>query len=386
MNKVIVFREILLPSSETFIKEQVLALTDWSATVAGYSRFAKGLALDGMDIRILPGLTSGLKARLWLKLHRWLGLPHRPTVRALMGLDADLVHVHFGTDATDIWPSVKATGLPMLVTLHGYDINIRRDWWEAGHRGFRRRFYPRQLLRMAGDRRVRFVAVSKAIRERAIEFGIPENKVTVAYIGINTEYFKPRGMSIDRRSRRILFVGRMVEKKAPLLLIRAFARLRQSVHDAELVMVGAGPLLDQARKLATAFGVPVTFLEACTPAEVQAQIHQSRVLCLPSVIATDGNAEGFPLTLLEAQACGVPVVSSARGGAEEGLRHGVTGYRFPSGDVDQMAGCIMAVLEDASLAKRMSRAASLFVAQQYDIQRTTGDLEALYRRQLQASL
>src|SRR5690606_12677303 len=130
-------------------------------------------------------------------------------------LQADLVHAHFGIDATDIWPSVKKAGLPMLVTLHGYDINIDREWWEDGHEGLRRRVYPQRLLTMAKDPKVHFIAVSQAIKKRAIEFGITPEKITVSYIGVDTDRFKPAGLPLSERKRRVLFVGRMVEKKAP---------------------------------------------------------------------------------------------------------------------------------------------------------------------------
>src|SRR5690606_38340612 len=200
--------------------------------------------------------------RYALRLRQVLGRPHPATVTTLRDIRAELVHVHFGTDATDIWASVKAAGLPMLVTLHGYDINIHREWWEAGHGGIHRRGYPRRLLQMAHEPAVHFIAVSQAIKRRAIEYGIPEHKITVCYIGVDTERFKPGGLPIDQRRKRILFVGRMVEKKAPLLLIRAFAEVRKQVPEAELAMIGDGPMLKDARKLAQALDLPVEFLGA----------------------------------------------------------------------------------------------------------------------------
>src|SRR5699024_5679577 len=149
-------------------------------------------------------------------------------------------------------------------------------------------------------------------------YGIPDEKVTVSYIGVDTQRFQPQGRPVTQRLKRILFVGRMVEKKAPQLLVRAFAQARKNVEDAELVMIGDGPLLEETRALAVHLGAPVTFLGTCPHSEVQKQLHQARVMCLPSVTAENGDAEGLPTVIVEAQACGVPVVTSARGGATEG--------------------------------------------------------------------
>src|SRR5690554_1110733 len=229
MKKVIIFRNDLLLRSETFIKEQARFLHHWKPVLLGYDQVKDGLDLGGLEVKIIPGAAAKTFGRYALRLRQMLGHPHQPTVEALRTIDAQLVHAHFGTDATDIWPSVKSLGLPMVVTLHGYDINIHRQWWESGHGGLHRKSYPRRLLKMAKDPAVHFVAVSHAIKRRAIECRIPESKITVCHIGVDTERFKPGGLPLGQRRKRIIFVGRMVEKKAPLLLIRAFSELRKQL-------------------------------------------------------------------------------------------------------------------------------------------------------------
>ena len=238
MNRVAIFRADLLPVSETFIRDQASALVHWQPVLLGLRELPEGLETPGIQREIVP---SGNRVSNTLRF--WFSHPNPHLVRRLKEIDIGLVHAHFGTDASDIWPSVKAAGLPMLVTLHGYDITIHREWWEAGHGGLRRRVYPRRLLHMAEYPTVHFIAVSKAVKERAIKFGIPEGKITVAYIGVDTRRFKLGGLPLEQRRKRILFVGRMVEKKAPLLMIRAFADVRRVIPDAELAMIGDGPCL-----------------------------------------------------------------------------------------------------------------------------------------------
>jgi glycosyltransferase involved in cell wall biosynthesis len=371
-----VFRADLLPISQTFIRDQTSALRRWQPILVGFREIQGGLSTPGIAREIVRPESR----RILETLRFWFSRPYPPLVERLRALQVDLVHVHFGTDATEIWPSVKAAGLPMLVTLHGYDINTHPRWWQAGHGGFRRRVYPRRLLKMARDPAVRFVAVSKALRRRAVEYGIPEAKISVGYVGVDTQRFEPGGLPLPQRRKRILFVGRLVEKKAPLLMVRAFAALRRDLPDVELTMVGDGPLLNATKRLAEELSVPVQFLGAGSWQDVRTQLQEARVLCLPSVTAPNGDAEGFGLVILEAQACGVPVVTSALGGAEEGLLPGVTGFACREGAVSELVAGLRKLLCDDAVLASASAAAAHFARSAFDIRHCSGALEFLYQQ------
>lgn len=89
------------------------------------------------------------------------------------------------------------------------------------------RAYPSQLLALAEDSRIRFLAVSEAIRRRAVAFGLPSEKMEISDIGVDTSKFIPDGCPITERPRRVLFVGRLVEKKGCECLLRAFAEVQR---------------------------------------------------------------------------------------------------------------------------------------------------------------
>tara|TARA_R110002049_G_scaffold242974_1_gene416757 strand:- start:2691 stop:3569 length:879 start_codon:yes stop_codon:yes gene_type:complete len=287
------------------------------------------------------------------------------------------VHAHFGTDATIIWPSVKAAGLPMLVTLHGFDINIHREWWESGHGGLRGRVYPRRLLEMAQDPAVHFIAVSNAVKECAIKYGIPENKVTVSYIGVDTDRFQPAGLPIEKRKNRILFVGRMVEKKAPLIMIYAHSKIFDEIPDAELVMIGSGPLLPAAKQLASRLGSNVTFLGACNSDQVLSELHKARIFCLPSITSENGDAEGLPISILEAMSCGVPTITSARGAADA-IQNRTNGVLTKEGSISDLSINAVKILKDISLSTSLSRTAASTINQRFDIKHCTHSLQGIY--------
>jgi glycosyltransferase involved in cell wall biosynthesis len=288
------------------------------------------------------------------------------------------MHVHFGVDAVEAWPIAKALSLPMLVTLHGYDITIDRDWWEAGHGGRHMRSYPARLLQLAQQPRVRFIAVSEAINRRAIAFGIPEEKIQVSYIGVDTKQFTPGGRPIIDRERRVLFVGRLVEKKGCDYLINAFVQVQQAIPDASLIVVGDGELRNHLQQTASRMQVRVQFRGALPVGEVKRELQLARVFCLPSVRAANGDAEGFGMVLLEAEASGVPVVTSALGGASEGIEDGVTGFAFKERDATALAARLINLLTDDATATSMALAGPRFVSAKFDLHRCTERLERVY--------
>ncbi len=375
MKKVLVYRERLLAASETFIRNQILSLQHWEPVLVGLKR-VKGLSLDGLNARVL---------RSWnvAKVSPFLdGLAQRAIVSGesvagqLRRENASLVHIHFGTDAVGIWPALSRMDVPVLITLHGYDIQTSKETWESGP--WLMRSYPDQLIRLAQQSNVVFLAVSHAIRERAIEYGIPAAKIHVRYIGIDISKFRPTGRPLAERPPRILFVGRLVEKKGAAYLIEAFARVRKEIPNAELTMVGDGRLRKELTELAKTLQVPVVFRGSLSGDEVKNEMDRARVFCLPSITARGGDAEGLGIVILEAQACGVPVVTSAKGGATEAIVDGVTGFAFPERDVEVLTQKLLRLLRDDGLATSMSQQGQTFVSDRFELHKCTGSLEALY--------
>jgi glycosyltransferase involved in cell wall biosynthesis len=379
MQTVLVFASNLLRLSETFIKEQMLALQHWRGVLVGLRQLQE-LSLEGLDVRILRPNDRTLLERAHWRLNKSIGTVPGSVIRSLKREEASLVHAHFGVEAIDAWPIARALDVPMLVTLHGYDINIHPEWWEAGHRGRTLRRYPARLRELGKHPRVHFVAVSQAIRRRAVAFGIPESKISTRYIGVDRSKFSPGGRPIVERDRRVLFVGRLVEKKGCEYLIRAFSKVQEAVPDASLIIGGTGPLQGNLQEIARNLNVSAQFLGPLSSSNVQHELSLARVFCLPSVTAADGDAEGFGIVLLEAQASGVPVVTSAMGGAKEGIQEGITGFAFPEGDTNSLSSRLIELLTNDAVAASLAAAGPDFVAGRFDLFRCTEKLERLYDR------
>jgi glycosyltransferase involved in cell wall biosynthesis len=375
--RVIVFKSELLRDSEVFIREQVRAYTRWNPVLVGFHPTGN-LDLSGLQVDFLGGRNPSKWSRRTRKLLRELNIPAPGVVRRLKRWNASLLHIHFGIELVAMWPAARSLGVPVLTTLHGLDVNIDDETWSK--EGIPGKFYPRRLVDIARAPSVYFVAVSDAIRKRAIDRGISASKIFTQYIGVDVARFTPGGLPILQRKQRILYVGRMVEKKGGNILIEAFANIRQNLPNAELVMVGDGPLLEEFKRLTQTLRLPVTFHGSLSSDKVKEQMDQARVLCLPSVTAQNGDAEGFGLVLLEAQACGIPVVTSALGGATEGIQDGITGFAFAEKDIAGLETALIRVLSDDTLAAALAREARAYVVSKFDIGRCTAALEDLYDR------
>lgn len=374
--KVLVYKSQLLPYSETFIREQTRCLESWRGVLVGDQVMEKGLSLDGLDVRVL-GKKNRVVRKIDNTIHELLDRPSQTAVSRLRRENAQLLHIHFATEAVRIWPLIRALQLPTLVTLHGFDINVYREYWEAGHGGRQLKNYPQRLLKLADYEKIHFLAVSESIRKSAIEYGIPEHKISVSYIGIDTDQFVPGPIPIAER-KQVLFVGRMVEKKGCEYLLKAFADIQDACPESELLIVGNGPLEASLKALAAERGVRARFLGALPSEQIRSLLNSSRVLCMPSITAENGDAEGLGIVLLEAQSSGVPVITSARGGATEGIQHGKTGFAHAEKDVEAIKGYLKEILLDDALATAFGAAAREHCVANMNIKSCMRILEGYY--------
>jgi glycosyltransferase involved in cell wall biosynthesis len=227
----------------------------------------------------------------------------------------------------------------------------------------------------------KFICVSKAIREIALGAGYPEEKLAVCYIGIDCAKFSPAPV-VAREENLILFVGRLVEKKGCEYLIRAVAALRERRRDVRLVVIGDGPLRGELEALARRLEVRADFLGVQGPEAVGVWMQRAWVLSNPSVTAANGDTEGLGMVFAEAQATGLPVVSTRHGGIPEVVRDGETGLLARERSVEDLTGHLERMLADREFWEACSRCAQAWIREQFDIRKCTVGLEAMYDQAL----
>jgi glycosyltransferase involved in cell wall biosynthesis len=373
MPTVAVFRDWLLPISETFIPAQVDSLAKFDSVYVGCRR-CDGLTTSRHPVVVMR---AGLLGRAEKLLLRTTGLA--PTlVSGLRKHNPALLHAHFGPDGALAMQLARALNIPLLVTFHGHDAC-------ATDETFRKNFSGRWYLRhrnALGGAATSILAVSHFVGGRLVAQGFPREKVQVHYIGVDTEEFKPR--LLVPRERTILFVGRLVEKKGCEYLIRAMEPIQRAMPDVNLVIVGDGPLRGSLERLAKSLLRRVTFTGALPAPSVRDWMNRAAVLSTPSIVATSGDAEGFGMVFIEAQSSGLPVVSFSSGGIPEAVRHGVSGYLAPEKDWRTLSRYLARLLADSDLWASFSRAGRNLVENVFDLRVQTGKLERIYEETILA--
>ncbi|HSH46593.1 MAG TPA: glycosyltransferase family 4 protein [Longimicrobiales bacterium] len=185
----------------------------------------------------------------------------------------------------------------------------------------------------------------------------------------------------DRRPLRVLFVGRLVERKGVVHLIDAVARVSRE-RPVELHVIGDGPsrggLEARARELDVA-GI-VRFHGFVASDELSRRFSESDVFVLPAVVDAKGDTEGLGVVLLEALAHGTPVVASAAGGIVDIVRDGETGLLVPPGDPGALAAALVRIQDEPGLAGRLVEGGQAHVRREFSWDVVVGRLEALYER------
>ncbi len=168
-------------------------------------------------------------------------------------------------------------------------------------------------------------------------------------------------------------------------LLRAMQAVQASRPANELTIVGDGPLRSDLEQLAKQLRVRCTFMGVQPSATIRHLLQRSRLVSLPSVSTSDGHIEGLPTVLIEAQAMGVPVVSTFHSGIPEGVADGVTGTLVPERDSDKLAAAILRLLEDKALWQRYHLATQEHIDRQFNLRKQTALLEDIYTEQIRRS-
>jgi colanic acid/amylovoran biosynthesis glycosyltransferase len=368
-----IYRNELLPSSETFILSQGESIGAFRPIYLGLRR-VQGLKVPE-DRCVL--LATGHSARLRRARLKLLGMTTSDTALLCQARPA-LVHAHFGMDATNAMSVAESLGVPLMVTFHGWDATVRDDVFRR--QSIALNLYVRRRPKLARAA-VRVLCVSEFIRRQVLKKGFSPDKTIVHYIGIDLRKFIPE--PTVQRKPIVLFVGRLVEKKGCEYLIRAMEIVQTKIADAELVVVGDGPLRKGLEHEAGSRLRLCRFLGGCSPDVVRDWMNKARVFSTPSVVAESGDAEGFGMVFAEAQAMGLPVASFASGGIPEAVAHGVTGLLASERDVNALARNIVSLLTDDSLWRRFSAAGQERVKRLFDLEKQTAKLEQIYHEVLQ---
>jgi glycosyltransferase involved in cell wall biosynthesis len=213
------------------------------------------------------------------------------------------------------------------------------------------------LLFRASDR---LIAVSRAVALHARRLGAQEERIVLVPNGVDLVGFAPAERKPFDGKLRVVFVGRLIFNKGPQYLVRAAARVLAQRRDVEFLMVGDGPMRSQLERMAAELGVGDALQFLGLRKDVPEILAGADIFVRPSLL------EGMPLTVLEAMACGLPVVATRIAGTVEVVEEGATGFLVEPGNITQLADRLCVLLEDGDLRREMGQRGRMLVESGHD--------------------
>jgi glycogen(starch) synthase len=284
-----------------------------------------------------------------------------PAMRRLLK-SHDVVHAHshlyFSTNMAALLARVDST--PLVITNHGLHS-------QTAPMAVQKAYAP--LAKFTFNSADRVLCYTETDRDRLRDRGITA-PVSVIHNGIDCETFVPDAS--DAEQLQILFVGRLKAAKGVRELLDAFALLADDMPDVTLRFVGEGPLREALEQTATEYGLTdrVTFAGRVPNEELPETYAESAVFALPSEV------EGFPRTVLEAMACGTPVVTSELPQLQSVVEQ--VGETAPFGDVEALAAALQRLLAAPDRRERLGQRARECVLEEYSWSETVRETTAVY--------
>lgn len=291
-------------------------------------------------------------------------LVHAIVLRAEMArAGIDHAHAHFATEGSELARLARLLGGPTYsVTTHAKDI-------------YHEQVMPEDLRWKLGE--AVFVAtVSEGNRQHLNAVLRADGRVRVVPNSVDLRRLGPVERSPEPGL--VVSVARLVEKKGLADLVAACGILRASGLPVRLVVAGDGPLRSELEAAAASAGLEQPFIGALPYEQVWDLYRRASVFCLPCVIASTGDRDGLPTSVLEAMALGIPVVTTAVNGLADAVLDHKTGMIVPEHDADALADALRRVLEDDALATRLAEEGRRHVERSFSLEQSVSLLRTLF--------
>jgi colanic acid/amylovoran biosynthesis glycosyltransferase len=325
---------------ETFINRHIAELFGGDTCVIcgranGEDPLAKPLFVRRAPLTAGDKLRAPFAALSGAALHGTSRLPfgdnRKRLIAFLRAQKTQVILAEFGTQALVVSKLGNDLGIPVFTYWRGTDAS------RALRSQQRIRSYRLMMPRLAG-----MFSVSQFLLDQLDAQGVRHPNAHVVPSGVDIRRVTPG----DKRKGSFLAVGRMVDKKAPQVTLRAFAKGAQG-RDAHLTFIGDGPLLDECKTLAQTLGIAdqVLFTGALPHNEVRKHLRETEFFLQHSVTARDGNTEGLPTAIQEALACGCITLSTRHAGIPEAVDHGINGLLVDEWDEAAFAASLAQLLD-----------------------------------------
>jgi len=268
----------------------------------------------------------------------------------------NMVLAEYGLTGYSVLSACESLKIPLIVHFHGFDAFETKTIQD-----YKNKYHG--LFNYASS----IIAVSKPMVEQLLSLGAKKDKIFYNPYGIDTDLFKK--VSPQNNPPNFLAVGRFTPKKGQKYTIEAFNTVHKKYPDAKLYFAGDGEDLEECKKLVNNFNLnkSIIFLGKQTQKQIIELISKSRGFLQHSIRPSSGDMEGTPLSILEASASGLPIVSTFHSGIPEAVLHTETGYLVEEKDVNNMAEHIMKLINSPELCEKLGETGREHILANYNI-------------------
>ena len=284
-----------------------------------------------------------------------------------------VLHAYFGNSGPFLLPLLKSPTkpCPVIVSFHGADAGVDLE----------KPRYREAMLEVFANADA-ILARSDSLLQELESLGCPAENLHLSRTGIPMEDwpFCEARIFPEDGAWRIVQAGRLIEKKAYDVSLRAFARFRKDFPQATFELVGDGPFRENLEALADELGITeaVSFRGFLDQDELRSTYENAHLFLHPSRTGADGNREGVPNAMLEAMATGLPVVATDHGGIPEAVDDGASGFLVAEDDENAVLQRMQEIAGNAMLWTELGKTATQHVRERFERGAQIAALEAVY--------
>jgi len=331
-----------------------------------HGEIEKGFVDDGIDFHFAPSWDFGPNI---------LGSPYpifKNVSSCIKMVDPDVVHInsHLFFSNYQVSKATHLMKISSVVTVHG--IMAKRDLIVNASQGIYLRTIAKSIFKKASA----VICLTRGDAESVANIIGNFEKIFIVPNGVDTEIFKPTSI---KDSNLIAWVGRLVPEKGLVYLLLATKEIVEKHSDARLILIGDGPLRNDLMNLVNKLGLTgkVDFIGSVDRMEVAKLLSKSSIFAFPSL------KEGLPISVLEAMACGVPVVGSNISGVNDVVKHDENGFLVQPKTPKALANAILDLLNDENLRERLGQNARRLMVEKYGWDRIINRMEEVYREAIE---
>lgn len=297
----------------------------------------------------------------------------------------EVVLIHFLNYSLDFEPVLAKLKIPVFIHCHGRDVQWNMYEIKFPLQPVHDKEYPSEVVELPGH--IRFIANSHLTKRNLMKIGLDENRIFVKYLGVPTPEL-PSGLSSNKGNKTtlsILFLGRLVDCKGPDIVILAFELAKRKGLDAELIIAGDGPLriTCELMRLRSEFREDIKLLGEVDPEKgLELRLNADIFTAHNCTGPITNQEEAFGVSILEAMAAEVPVISGRNGALTETVISGETGILVQPGDIEAHAQAFLDLAENPTLRKSMGKAGRKRVQEMFSYENEKRNLHKILQQPL----